>query len=124
MITICHNRRCSKSRETLALMQRVSGQKNLQRVVVDYQKSPLDETQLRLLQQQFGIPVHAMLRTNEAPYGELKLAAADEQAAFAALATYPVLRQRPVVIDQGKAMIARPPEQVLSLFQKDTKVTS
>jgi arsenate reductase len=124
MITICHNPRCSKSRETLALVQQVSSQKNLQLVVVDYQKSPLDEAQLRLLQQQLGIPVRAMLRTNEVPYGELKLAVADDQTVFAALASHPVLLQRPVVIYQGKAMIARPPEQVLSLFQEDIKVTS
>lgn len=124
MITIYHNPRCSKSRETLALVQAVSAEKGLAVTVVDYQKTPLSLQQLQELQRQLGSPVGAMLRANEEQYATLNLTQADEAGLLAALAGHPALLQRPIVSYRGLAAIGRPPEQVLTLFEKKPKVTA
>jgi arsenate reductase len=124
MITIYHNPRCSKSRETLALVQQVSSEQNLPLEVVDYQKSALDIAQLRHLQQQLGASVSAMLRENEDEYSSLSLAQADDETLLAALVAHPKLLQRPIVSYLGKAAIGRPPELVLSLFKNTTKASA
>ena len=118
MITIYHNPRCSKSRAALALIQEVAQQQKLALHVVEYLQAPPDLAQLQALLQQLGGDVQAMLRDNEEEYAALGLAQADPAAALAALASHPALLQRPVVSYQGRAVIARPPELVLSLFQK------
>lgn len=123
MITIYHNPRCSKSRETLALLEQLSSEKNLPLEVVDYQKSALDTGQLRQLHQQLGGQLRSMLRENETEYAELNLSQADDETLLAAVASHPRLLQRPIVSYQGKAAIGRPPELVLSLFEENTKVT-
>ena len=123
MITIYHNPRCSKSRETLALLEQLSSEKNLPLEVVDYQKSALDTEQLRQLHQQLGGQLRSMLRENESEYAELNLSQADDETLLAAVASHPRLLQRPIVSYQGKAAIVRPPELVLSLFEENTKVT-
>ncbi|QJQ06250.1 arsenate reductase (glutaredoxin) [Undibacterium piscinae] len=123
MITIYHNPRCSKSRETLALLEQLSSEKNLPLEVVDYQKSALDTEQLRQLHLQLGGQLRSMLRDNESEYAELNLSQADDETLLAAVASHPRLLQRPIVSYQGKAAIGRPPELVLSLFEENTKVT-
>lgn len=124
MITIYHNPRCSKSRETLALVERIAAEKELTLSVVDYQKTPLSLQQLQELRQQLGLPLAAMLRENEDEYATLKLSELDEAAGLAALAGHPKLLQRPIVSYLGQAAIGRPPEQVLALFEKKPKVTT
>lgn len=118
MITIYHNPRCSKSRATLALVQAVATEKQLPLAVVDYQKTPPTLAQLQDLLAQLGTDVQAMLRDNEEAYAALGLAHADTAGALAALAAHPALLQRPIVSYQHKAAIGRPPEHVLSLFEK------
>lgn len=118
MITIYHNPRCSKSRASLALVQEVAQQQKLALHIVDYLQTPPDLTQLQDLLQQLGGDVQAMLRDNEEEYAALCLAQADPAAALAALASHPRLLQRPIISYQGRAVIARPPELLLSLFQK------
>ena len=117
MITIYHNPRCSKSRETLALVQQVAQKQQLSLCIVDYLKTPLNTAQLHTLQQQLGIPVGAMLRDNEDEYASLDLAKADESAVLDAIALHPKLLQRPIVVFQDLALIGRPPECVLALFK-------
>jgi arsenate reductase len=124
MITIYHNPRCSKSRETLALVQQVSSEQNLPLEVVDYQKSALNIAQLQHLQQQLGGSLSAMLRENEDEYASLSLGQADDETLLAALAAHPKLLQRPIVSYLGKAAIGRPPELVLSLFTNTTKASA
>lgn len=118
MITIYHNPRCSKSRETLALIQAVAQEKNLGLEIIEYQKTPPTLAQLQELLRQLGGDVQAMLRHNEDEYAALGLAQADDVAALAAIVSHPLLLQRPIVSYRGKAAIGRPPEHVLSLFQK------
>lgn len=118
MITILHNPRCSKSRETLALLDTLNPDGS-PITVIEYLKTPLTAEQLETLHRQLGGSVRDMLRTNEAPYQELGLdnpALSDAQL-YGAVAAHPILLQRPIVVYRGKAAIGRPPEAVKVLFE-------
>lgn len=117
MIAIYHNPLCSKSREALAMVEDFARAKNLSLSVVDYQKTPLNLEQLRQLQRQLGTAVLDMVRTNEEEYAALNLAAADDDGLLNALASHPRLLQRPIVVYQEQALIARPPEQLPEWLQ-------
>lgn len=118
MIQLYHNPRCSKSRETLALLEQIASEQQLSLEVIDYQKTPLTLEQLQTLLTQLGGDVQAMLRPNEEEYSAASLADADSLRALQAIVTTPKLLQRPIVSYQGQAVIARPPELALGLFQK------
>ncbi|MFZ6649628.1 arsenate reductase (glutaredoxin) [Undibacterium sp. TJN25] len=115
-ISIYHNPRCSKSRETLALVQDIAQRESLELNVIDYQKTPPSLAELEALHMQLGTSVHDMLRDNEDEYAALDLAKAADSLLLAALAAHPKLLQRPIVSYRGKAAIGRPPEHVLALF--------
>lgn len=112
--TIWHNPRCSKSRQTLALLEARGGDL----VVRDYMEDTPSVAELKAVMKQLGYTsAHEWLRKNEPIYRELGLKAVeDEEAVFKAMAKHPKLIERPVVIHKGKAMIGRPPEHVLELF--------
>lgn len=118
MITIYHNPRCSKSRETLALVETLNTS-DAPVNVVEYLKIPPTVEALKTLHRQLGRPVRDMLRDNEEPYNTLDLARADltDEQAYEAIATHPILLQRPIVVYNGKAAIGRPPESVHELFE-------
>jgi arsenate reductase (glutaredoxin) len=112
-IQILHNPRCSKSRQTLALLE----EQGIKPEVIQYLKTPLDQQQLVSLQQKLGFgSVREMMRTKESLYKSLNLAQANEQQLIEAMAENPVLLERPVVINANKARIGRPPEQVLDIL--------
>lgn len=112
-LTIYHNPRCSKSRETLALLR----EHNAEPEIVDYLKDPPSKDQLRELIRMLGGDAHALLRTKEAPYKELGLSPSSSADAIVnAIVQHPVLLERPIVVRGGKAAIGRPPENVLSLL--------
>jgi arsenate reductase (glutaredoxin) len=118
MVTILHNPRCSKSRETLALLESLSppGEPI---TVIEYLKQPLTAPQLKDLHRQLGGPIRDMVRSNEAPYQDLHLAdtASSDETFYEAIAAHPILLQRPIVVYRGKAAIGRPPESIRSLFE-------
>ena len=118
MITIYHNPRCSKSRETLALVETLNTTGTPVNVV-EYLKTPPTVEELEALHRQLGRPVRDMLRDGEDPYKTLDLARADltDAQAYEAIAAHPVLLQRPIVVYRGKAAIGRPPESVQALFE-------
>jgi arsenate reductase len=118
MITIYHNPRCSKSRETLALVETLNPS-GAPVNVVEYLKTPPTVDELKLLHRQLARPVRDMLRDNEEPYKTLDLARADltEAQAYEAIAAHPILLQRPIVVYNDKAAIGRPPESVRELFE-------
>ncbi|MFZ6677878.1 arsenate reductase family protein [Undibacterium sp. Tian12W] len=127
MITIYHNPRCSKSRETLALVQAHADETQIPLQVIDYQKTPLSFKELQGLLAALGNAdaggeinddIQTMLRNNEAEYASLNLAGADAATGLTAIAAHPHLLQRPIVTYQNKAAIGRPPEHVLTLFKK------
>jgi arsenate reductase (glutaredoxin) len=111
---IYHNPRCSKSRATLALLQA----RGVDLEVVDYLASPPSRAVLESLVRKLGLPVRALVRTNEPEFRELGGASLTTDGELLDLvATHPRLLQRPIV-DTGKAArIGRPPEQVLELFE-------
>tara|TARA_B100000959_G_scaffold272595_1_gene322121 strand:+ start:560 stop:910 length:351 start_codon:yes stop_codon:yes gene_type:complete len=112
-LTLYHNPRCSKSRQTLALLE----ENGLEPTIVEYLKTPLSIQGLSILIEQLGISAHALLRSKEAEYSEAELSpTSSDDDIFAAIVKYPVLLERPVVVHKGKAAIGRPPENVLSLF--------
>ena len=119
MITIYHNPRCSKSREALALAEQFAAAKKLRLDVVDYLKTPPNETQLATLLRQLGTEVGDMVRENEDEYDALHLAQADAADVLRAIAAYPRLLQRPIVVYGDRAVVGRPPERLLGLLRDD-----
>ncbi|HBV39888.1 MAG TPA: arsenate reductase (glutaredoxin) [Erwinia sp.] len=114
-VEIYHNPRCSKSRETLALLQ----SKGIEPEVVLYLQNPPDAAQLEKLLQQAGFTsARQLMRTKEARYRALSLddVSLSEADLLAAMAANPELIERPIVVANGKARLGRPPEQVLTLF--------
>lgn len=109
-LTIYHNPRCSKSRETLALLQ----EKGIELTIVEYLKTPLSREQLNDLKSHF--PLKDFVRTNEPIFKELGLSLENEEQVLDIMVKEPVLMQRPIVTYKGKAIIGRPPENVLELF--------
>lgn len=113
-ITIYHNPRCSKSRQTLALLQ----ERGLEPEIVRYLETPPDAATLRALLKMLGLAPRALMRRKEAPYKDLRLAdeSLTEARLIAAMVANPVLIERPIVTANGKAAIGRPPELVLSIL--------
>lgn len=109
-MTIYHHPRCSKSRETLALLQ----EKGLEFTIVDYLKTPLNKDQLKELKAHFALK--DFVRINEPVFKELGLSLENEEQILEAMIKEPVLMQRPIVTYKGKAIIGRPPEKLLELF--------
>jgi arsenate reductase len=104
---IYHNPRCSKSRQTLALLE----ERGVDVEVVEYLKDTPDAATLRGLMKALGKPPREVIRRGEAPFAELGLATRldDDDALI-------VLLERPIVVVGKRAVIGRPPENVLVLF--------
>ena len=112
-LTLYHNPRCSKSRAALALLQ----QRGIQPDIVLYLQTPPDQATLRQLLQQLALPARTLLRSKEPEYAEAGLSAQSSEAdIIAALARYPKLIERPIASNGKRAVIGRPPEQVLTLL--------
>lgn len=112
-ITLYHNPRCSKSRNAKKLLE----ERGAEFSVIEYLKTPLDVTELKALADKLGLPVREMLRTNEGIYRELQLdEAASDENLFKAIAEHPILLQRPIAVAGTRAVIGRPPENVLDLL--------
>jgi len=114
-VTIYHNPRCSKSRETLALLE----QHGVAPKVVLYLDTPPSASQLKTLLKELGFgSARDLMRKKEDLYKELKLAdeSLSEEQLLAALVEHPKLIERPIVVKGGKARIGRPPEQVLEIL--------
>ena len=111
--TIWHNPRCSKSRQTLDLVR----EKGIEPEIVEYLKTPPSASEIKAVLKKLGIGARALMRTKEAVYKDLGLAAVeDEEALIAAMVEHPVLIERPVVLKDGKAALGRPPESVLEIL--------
>jgi len=112
---ILHNPRCTKSRETLKLLQ----ERGIDLSVVEYLQQPLSKSELREVCALLGVKPLAIVRTKEELFGELGLSKdngySDAQW-LDVLASHPKLMERPIVIHRGRAAIGRPPENVLSLL--------
>lgn len=114
MTLIYHNPRCSKSRQTLALLQ----QQGEQLEIIEYLKTPPTAQTLSTLLDQLGLTAWQILRKTEADYKALNLqdASYDEAALIQILVEHPKLIERPIVVKDGKARLGRPPETVLEIL--------
>ncbi|MDT1012656.1 arsenate reductase (glutaredoxin) [Plesiomonas shigelloides] len=115
MLTIYHNPRCSKSRETLSLLE----ERGLQPDVVLYLQTPPDKATLQALIQQLGLAsARDLMRHKECEYLELGLdnPALSEDQLLDAMLAHPRLIERPIVVNNGQARIGRPPQQVLDIL--------
>ena len=115
MFTIYHNPRCSKSRQTLALLQ----DKGITPDIALYLTTPPTPEQLHSLVKALGVPVRDIIRTQEQEYRDLNLAdpSLSETALMDAICRHPKLLERPIVTNGSQAIIGRPPENVLSLIK-------
>ena len=111
-IQIYHNPRCSKSRATLALLK----EQGIEPEIIEYLSDPPGETTLKKIQKALGCSVADMVREKEAPYAENGLASANEDGLIAAIAKFPILLERPIVVNGNRAAIGRPPENVLEIL--------
>jgi arsenate reductase len=111
--TIYHNPRCSKSRQTLALLE----ERGVTPEVILYLETPPSAVQLRELLGKLGIPARQLLRKGEEAYREMGLADPDlgDDALVDAMVRAPRLIERPVVVRGDRAVLGRPPENVLEL---------
>jgi arsenate reductase len=113
-VELWHNPRCSKSRATLALLEARLAADDL--AIIRYLESPPDEARLRAVLDALGTGAADFVRRGEAPFAELGLEDADEDALVAAMVEHPILIQRPVVITARGARVGRPPESVLDVL--------
>ncbi len=112
--TIYHNPRCSKSRQTLALLE----ERGIGPRVVDYLKTPPSAAELKTILKKLGLRPRDLMRKGEPLYAELGLKDRDldDDALIALMVANPILIERPIVVSGGKAAIGRPPESVLEIL--------
>lgn len=112
-VTIYHNPRCSKSRQTLELLR----DKGIEPTIVEYLKDPPDADTLVSLLSMLNLSARGLMRTKEAAYKDLGLSTITvEEDLVAAMVENPVLIERPIVLANGKAALGRPPEAVLEIL--------
>jgi len=110
---IYHNPRCSKSRQSLALLN----ENNTEPEVIEYLKTPPDTATLRDLIKKLNLPAHDLLRTKEDEYAAANLSPQSTEAEIlAAIETHPILLERPIIVKGNQAVIGRPPENVKQLL--------
>lgn len=112
--TIYHNPRCSKSRQTLHLLQ----ERGVETETVEYLNTPPDGEELSGILDLLGIEPRDLMRKKEKEYKDLGLddPALSRSALIDAMVKNPRLIERPIVIAKGKAVIGRPPEKVLDIL--------
>ncbi len=113
-IQIYHNPRCSKSRQTLALIE----EKGISPDIVLYLENTPDAATLKELLAKLGISARELLRKGEQDYKDnnLKNPELSDDELIAAMTKYPKLIERPIVVKGDKAVLGRPPENVLELL--------
>ena len=114
-ITIYHNPRCSKSRQTLALIN----ENNRDVEIVEYLKTPPSKSEFKNILKALNMKPREVLRTNEAEYKALGLdnkSLSEDQIIDLMLAN-PKLIERPIVVSGNSAVLCRPPENVLNIMK-------
>ena len=113
-VTIYHNPKCSKSRQTLELLK----QNGITPTIIEYLKTPPTAETLKEILVQLGLAPRDLMRKKEAIYAECGLddpsLSNDDLIDF--MIQHPILIERPIVLANGKAALGRPPEQVLDIL--------
>lgn len=114
LVTIYHNPRCSKSRNTLMLLK----ENSVNPQVVLYLDNPPDTRELKALLKKLGLTAARLVRRSEDAYKASGLNKdSDDEEILAAMAKYPKLIERPIVVKGSRAVLGRPPENVLELIK-------
>jgi len=111
---ILHNPRCSKSRQTLALLE----EQNADVEIIEYLKTPPSSKELKFVLTLLKLSPQDIMRKKETEYKESGLDNLDlsEAAQLKLITEYPKVLERPIVYSEDKAVIGRPPENVLNLM--------
>ena len=113
MTKILHNPRCQKSRQTLKILEEHGENYD----VIEYLKEPPSREELLAIIHMLGITPIQLIRKGEKDYTDnLKGKDLSDEALIDAMLQYPKLIERPIVIKDGKAIIGRPPEGVLTIL--------
>jgi len=113
-IKIYHNRRCSKSRQTLALLEKETTDFK----IIEYLNNPLSFDEIKDIVEKLVIKPIDLIRKNEKIWRDnYKGKEMTDVEIIKAMEKNPKLIERPIVINERQGIIARPPEKVLSLFR-------
>ena len=113
-VKIYHNPRCSKSRQTLQLMQ----DKGIEPEIIEYLKTPPTTAEIEDILQKLSMGPRDLMRKKEAEYKSTGMdnPNLDNEALIKGMIETPKLIERPIVLANGKAAIGRPPEDVLAIL--------
>jgi arsenate reductase len=113
-ITIYHNPKCSKSRQTLELLKN----NGITPTIIEYLKTPPTAETLKEILVQLGFAPRDLMRKKEAIYVERGLdnPSLSDDDLIDSMIKHPILIERPIVLANGKAALGRPPEQVLDIL--------
>ena len=113
-LTIYHNPRCSKSRQTLALLT----DRGIEPTIILYLEDTPDQNELKGLLKKLGISARQLLRKGEEAYKQHELAnqALSDEQIIQAMVESPKLIERPIVVSGDRAVLGRPPENVLEMI--------
>jgi len=113
-IIIYHNSKCSKSRKALEIIR----SKNIEPTIILYLKSKLSKIEVKNLLSKLGLSIRDILRTGEDEYkkNNLKNENLSDDELIEFLIKFPKLLERPIVVKNNKAVIGRPPENILTLL--------
>ena len=112
MVTIYHNPRCTKSRETLALLEK----KGVKPTIIEYLKTPPDAAEIKRLLKMLGKSPRELLRAKEAKDAGLDKPALTDDQIVAGMVKNPIVIERPIVVNGSRAALGRPPESVLKIL--------
>ena len=111
-VTIYHNPRCGKSRQTLELLRG----RGIEPRIVEYLKTPPSAAELTALLRMLGMTARQLLRKKEAAESGIDPDALSEDALVAAMVRHPIVIERPIVVNDKKAALGRPPEAVAKIL--------
>lgn len=111
-VIIYHNPKCSKSRQTLELIQG----KGVEPTIIKYLETPPTAAELKDILGKLGKTAAEIVRKKEAQEEGIDVANLDNDALIEALVAHPRAIERPIVVNGGKAAMGRPPESVLDIL--------
>ena len=113
-VIIYHNPKCSKSRKALEIIK----SKNYEPIIILYLVNKLSKTEVKNLLSKLGLSIRDILRTGEDEYknNNLKNEKLSDDKLIEILIKFPKLLQRPIVVKNNKAVIGRPPENILDIL--------
>ncbi len=111
-VTIYHNPRCSKSRQTLEILK----ENGVEPVIVEYLADPPSADELRHIIEMLGISPRELMRPKEATEAGLDDDSLTDESLIDGMINHPAVIERPIVVSGTKAAIGRPPESILEIL--------